>query len=111
VVFRFRLIDTAGSELGIIASPVAVVAEGDTVQTPEGSPVQVVEVYDDEFGREGGVVATLVVNDGTDEQEIPAKTAEAMLRLIDQLGLSERRDVISRLAEQLRDQSGGGHAA
>jgi hypothetical protein len=31
------------------------------VRTPDGAPVTVLEVYDDEFGREGGAVATLVV--------------------------------------------------
>jgi hypothetical protein len=33
------------------------------VRTPEGSTATVLEVYDDEFGREGDVVATLVVED------------------------------------------------
>ena len=95
----------AGSELGIIASAVAEVAEGDTVQMPDGRPVEVVEVYDDEFGQEGGVAATLVVDDGTDDrtQQVPDETA--FLGLIDHLGLGSQRDEIARLAAQLRDQS------
>lgn len=102
--FRFRLIDTAGSELGIIASAVDEVAEGDTVQMPDGRSVEVVEVYDDEFGQEGGVAGTLVVDDGSDERDqVPDESA--ILGLIDQLGLGAQRDEIARLAAQLRDQS------
>lgn len=64
--FRFRLIDMAGSELGIIAWPAASVAMGDSVRLPDGQMAPVVEVYDDEeHGREGGVPATLVVDDGS----------------------------------------------
>lgn len=105
--FRFRLIDTAGSELGVIASDVAELAAGDTVQTPDGLPVEVVEVYDDEFGQEGGVAATLVVDDGTDgqDEQVPHESAAALLGLIDQLGFGAQRDEIARLAAQLRDQS------
>jgi hypothetical protein len=36
---------------------------GETVQLPDGSPAPVVEVYDDENGREGDVQATLVVEE------------------------------------------------
>jgi hypothetical protein len=104
--FRYRLVDTAGSELGIIASAAAEVAEGDTVQTPDGSAVEVVEVYDDEFGREGGVVATLVVDDGSADP-VPADAADAVLGLVDQLGLGWQRDAIARLAAQLREQADG----
>lgn len=105
--FRFRLIDLAGSELGIIASDVAELAAGDTVQTPDGLPAEVVEVYDDEFGQEGGVAATLVVDDGTDGQDEPGpeESAAALVGLIDQLGLGSRRDQILKLAAQLRDQA------
>ena len=105
--FRFRLIDTAGSELGIVESAVAELAVGDTAQMPDGRPVDVVEVYDDEFGQEGGVAATLVVDDGTDgqDEQLPDEPAEAFLGLIDQLGLGSQRDEIARLAAQLRDQS------
>jgi len=31
---------------------------------PDGAPVKVLEIYDDEYGREGDVAATLVVDDG-----------------------------------------------
>jgi hypothetical protein len=104
--FRYRLVDTAGSELGIIALAVGEVAEGDTVQTPDGSSAEVVEVYDDEFGREGGVVATLVVDDGA-EEGIPEDAAQAVLGLVDQLGLGSQRDAIAGLAAELRDQPDG----
>jgi hypothetical protein len=39
------------------------IGEGDSVNIPGGAAVVVVEVYDDEHGREGGVVATLVVEE------------------------------------------------
>ena len=61
--FRFRLIDMAGGEIGIVTCPTPTVAMGDTVHLPGGEPVTVVEVYDDEeHGQEGGVQATLVVD-------------------------------------------------
>jgi len=64
--FRFRLIDMAGSELGIIEWPAESVEIGDAVRLPDGEMAPVVEVYDDEeHGREGGVQATLVVDDGS----------------------------------------------
>jgi hypothetical protein len=62
--FRYRLIDTAGSELGIVETAAESIGEGETVRTPEGRTARVVEVYDDEeHGREGGVQATLGVDD------------------------------------------------
>ena len=60
--FRFRLIDTAGSELMIVTYPVASVQVGETVYVPGGQGVEVLDVYDDEHGQEGGVQATLVVD-------------------------------------------------
>jgi hypothetical protein len=39
------------------------VSEGDIVLLPDGRPVEVIEVYDDEYGQEGGVQATVVVDD------------------------------------------------
>jgi hypothetical protein len=60
---RLRLIDTAGSELGIVEWAAETVSEGDPVRLPDGREVQVLEFYDDEFGREGGVLATVVVDD------------------------------------------------
>ncbi len=62
--FRFRLIDTAGSELAIVSFAVPNVSEGETVHLPDGRAVVVLEVYDDEHGQEGGVRATLVVDHG-----------------------------------------------
>jgi hypothetical protein len=59
---KFRLIDTAGSELGIVEHDAVTVVEGDEVRLPDGRGVEVVEVYDDEHGREGDVRATLVVD-------------------------------------------------
>ena len=61
--FRVRLIDTAGGVIGIVGWASATIAEGDVVRLPDGRPVEVLEVYDDEFGREGGVQATVVVDD------------------------------------------------
>jgi hypothetical protein len=61
--FRFRLIDTNGSEIGIVTHAVPNVREGDTIHVPGGrGGVTVLEVYDDEDGQEGGVQATLVVD-------------------------------------------------
>ncbi len=60
---RYRLIDTAGSELAIVNDDRPEISEGDTVQAPDGSTGAVVEVYDDEAGREGDVVATLVIDE------------------------------------------------
>jgi hypothetical protein len=59
---RYRLIDTAGSELGFIELEPAAIDEGAAVHSPEGVVMSIVEVYDDEDGREGGVAATLVVD-------------------------------------------------
>jgi hypothetical protein len=61
--FKYRLIDTAGGEIGIIDDPRPMIQAGETVQLPDGSPAPVVEVYDDENGREGDVQATLVVEE------------------------------------------------
>ena len=60
---RIRLIDTAGSEIGIVDWAAETVSEGDTTLLPDGRAVQIIEVYDDEHGREGGVLATVVVDD------------------------------------------------
>jgi hypothetical protein len=61
--FRYRLIDTAGSVIGIAAFDRDDIVEGDTVALPGGAEGTVVEVYDDETGQEGGVVATLVIEE------------------------------------------------
>jgi len=57
---RYRLIDTAGSEIGIVEDDRDALTEGDTILLPDG-PADIVEIYDDEDGKEGGVDATLVV--------------------------------------------------
>ncbi len=61
--FRVRLIDLAGSVIGIVSWGSETITEGDTVRLPDGRAAEVIEVYDDEFGREGGVQATVVVDD------------------------------------------------
>jgi hypothetical protein len=61
VSFRFRLIDTAGSELGIVTHPAPTIDLGESIALPEGGTGTVVDVYDDEYGREGDVEATLAV--------------------------------------------------
>jgi hypothetical protein len=61
--YRYRLIDTAGGEIGISSFNRAAIAEGEEVTLPDGARARVVEVYDDETGQEGGVVATLVVEE------------------------------------------------
>jgi hypothetical protein len=59
---RYRLIDTAGSEIAIVADAREALAEDDDIDLPDGSPATVLEVYDEEDGREGGVRATVVVD-------------------------------------------------
>ena len=54
----------AGSVIGIVSWGSETITEGDVVQLPDGRPVEVIEVYDDEFGQEGGVQATVAVDDG-----------------------------------------------
>ena len=63
---RYRLIDSAGSELGIATDDRETIEVGSAVTLPDGRTVEVLDVYDDEeHGREGGVQATLVVDDGS----------------------------------------------
>jgi len=62
--FRIRLIDTAGSVIGIVSWRSETITEGDMVRLPDGREVEALDVYDDEFGQEGGVQATVVVDDG-----------------------------------------------
>jgi hypothetical protein len=61
--FRYRVIDTSGSEIGIVTDERPELAEDDEVTLPNGTAAIVLEVYDDEDGQEGGVVATLVVDE------------------------------------------------
>jgi hypothetical protein len=57
----FRLIDTDGSEIGFVQIAGDKIADGNRVPTADGQVLSVIEVYDDDDGREGGVAATLVV--------------------------------------------------
>ena len=67
---RFRLIDMAGGEIGIVTDDRDSISDGDTIAMPDGRGVGVVEVYDDEeHGKQGGVAATLVVDDGSVPEE------------------------------------------
>ena len=59
---RYRLIDTAGSELEIVDLGDQQVEEDAPIVLPDGRSVEVIEIYDDEDGRDGGVQATLVVD-------------------------------------------------
>ena len=89
--FRFRLIDTAGSELGIVSEAVPSIGIGDTVRMPDGSEAEVVEVYDDEAGQEGNVQATLVVDDGSDvPTELSPERRDELLKLVDELMPGDR---------------------
>ena len=57
----YRLIDTDGSEIGMITDARPYIPEDDVVHF-EGAALTVRDVYDNEDGREGGVRATLVVD-------------------------------------------------
>jgi hypothetical protein len=62
--YKYRLIDTAGGEIGIVSYDRQGITEGDSVRLPDGRDTPVIEVYDEEEnGKEGGVEATLVVDD------------------------------------------------
>jgi hypothetical protein len=61
--FRFRLIDIAGGEIAIIDDARSMIRLGERVQLPDGSTGTVVDVYDDADGKEGGVEATLAVEE------------------------------------------------
>jgi hypothetical protein len=61
--YLYRLIDTAGGEIGISKFD-RVIGLEESVTLPDGTVGRVVDVYDDdEYGREGGVEATLVVEE------------------------------------------------
>jgi hypothetical protein len=53
----------AGGEIGIVKDERETIQDGESVALPDGRMADVVEVYDED-GREG-VVATLVVDDGS----------------------------------------------
>ncbi|MBE0684183.1 MAG: hypothetical protein IH589_19945 [Anaerolineales bacterium] len=62
-IFQYRLIDTAGGEIGIISDSRPSIQLGERVQLPDGSSGTVVDIYDDEYGKDGGVQATLAVEE------------------------------------------------
>jgi hypothetical protein len=62
-LFRYRLIDTAGGEIGIIEDRRPMIQIQDSVELPDGSTAIVVDVYDDQDGKEGDVQATLAVEE------------------------------------------------
>jgi hypothetical protein len=65
VIAEYRLIDMAGGEIGIVADDRPAIDVGESVPLPDGKEATVVDVYDDEeHGKEGGVEATLVVDEG-----------------------------------------------
>ena len=61
--YQYRLLGTSGSEVALIWDERAEIAEDEDVTLPDGTTALVLDVYDDEHGKEGGVVATLVVED------------------------------------------------
>ena len=61
--FQYRLIDTAGGEIGIISDSRPLIEVGERVKLPDGSSGIVVDIYDDEYGKDGGVEATLAVEE------------------------------------------------
>jgi hypothetical protein len=61
VPLKYRLIDTSGGEIGMMDSE-RPIGMGDTIRLPDGSNGEVLEVYDDEHGQDGGVAGTLVVD-------------------------------------------------
>ena len=61
--FRYRLIDTAGGEIGVIDDSRPLIPLGERVRLPDGSTGTVVDIYDDEEGQEGDVQATLAVEE------------------------------------------------
>ena len=61
--FRYRLIDKAGGEIGIVEDLRGAIDIGAVVQMPDGIAGTVVDVYDDEFGKEGNVQATLAIEE------------------------------------------------
>ncbi len=60
--WTYRLIDTDGSEVGLVQIARSSIKDGDQVTTADGEAITVLEVYDDKDGQEGGVTATLVID-------------------------------------------------
>jgi hypothetical protein len=94
----YRLIDTSGSEIGIVKDERSEIAEGDTVELPDGTSTKVVEIYDDEFGQEGDVQATLVVEEDRPIADLQSRPATPDERLRPCGVLSERPLTASRAA-------------
>jgi hypothetical protein len=63
VAHQYRLVGTSGSEIALIWDDRPELTEDESVTLPDGTTAIVLEIYDDEHGTEGGVVATLVVED------------------------------------------------
>ena len=63
MAYQYRLLGTSGSEVALIWDDRPEIAEDEQVTLPGGTEAVVLEVYDDEHGQDGGVVATLVVED------------------------------------------------
>lgn len=61
--FEYRVIDTSGSEIGLVRDERPELGEDDELTLPDGRVATVLEIYDDEHGRVGGVVATVVVDE------------------------------------------------
>jgi hypothetical protein len=61
--FEYRVINTSGSEIGLVRDERPELAEDDELTLPDGRVATVLEVYDDDDGREGGVAATVVVDE------------------------------------------------
>jgi hypothetical protein len=60
----YRLLDMAGGEIGIVTDERERIDLGDKMTLPNGTSAPVVDVYDDEeWGKEGGVEASLVVDE------------------------------------------------
>jgi hypothetical protein len=51
----YRLIDMAGGDIGIVEDVRERIEVDEQVTLPDGATAPVVDVYDDEFGRQGGV--------------------------------------------------------
>jgi hypothetical protein len=61
-VERYRIVNLLGSEISIFEDARAQVAVGDELVLPDGPAATVVQIREDDFGRYGGVQATLVVD-------------------------------------------------
>ena len=60
---QYRIVGTSGSAIAVVSDARPEIREDESVTLPDGTAAVVLEIYDDDHGREGGVVATLVVDD------------------------------------------------